>query len=97
LPVHAPIHTTFLPPHLHGRRIEAYYYFNLPAEQTIAHIMGQPQESRVVWLHNEQAIMSPEWSIHAAAGTYYYTFIWGMGGENQDYGDQDFYKITDLK
>ena len=76
-----------MPPHTHGRRIEAYYYFNLPEKQTVSHIMGQPQESRVVWLHNEQAIMSPEWSMHAAAGTYYYTFIWGMAGENLYYND----------
>ena len=77
-----------MPPHTHGRRIEAYYYFNLPSDQTISHIMGEPQESRVVWLHNEQAIMSPEWSIHAASATYYYTFIWGMAGENLDYNDK---------
>ena len=86
-----------MPPHLHGRRIEAYYYFNLPQDQTIAHIMGQPQESRVVWLHNEQAIMSPEWSIHAAAGTYYYTFIWGMAGENLYYNDKDNIPVIDIK
>ena len=79
------------------RRIEAYYYFNLPQDQTIAHIMGQPDESRVVWLHNEQAIMSPEWSIHAAAGTYYYTFIWGMAGENLYYNDKDNIPVIDIK
>ena len=86
-----------MPPHTHGRRIEAYYYFNLPEDQTISHIMGEPQESRVVWLHNEQAIMSPEWSIHAASATYYYTFIWGMAGENLDYNDKDVIKVTDLR
>ena len=86
-----------MPPHTHGRRIEAYYYFNLPADQTVSHIMGQPQESRVVWLHNEQAIMSPEWSIHAASATYYYTFIWGMAGENLDYNDKDVIKVVDLR
>ena len=86
-----------MPPHTHGRRIEAYYYFNLPETQTIAHVMGEPQESRVVWLHNEQAIMSPEWSIHAASATYYYTFIWGMAGENLDYNDKDVIKVTELK
>ena len=86
-----------MPPHTHGRRIEAYYYFNLPEKQTISHVMGQPQESRNVWLHNEQAIMSPEWSMHAAAGTHYYTFIWGMAGENLDYGDMDKIKVIDLK
>ncbi len=86
-----------MPPHTHGRRIEAYYYFNLPDGQTISHIMGEPQESRVVWLHNEQAIMSPEWSIHAASATYYYTFIWGMAGENLDYNDKDVIKVSDIK
>ena len=86
-----------MPPHTHGRRIEAYYYFNLPQEQTIAHIMGQPEESRVVWLHNEQAIMSPEWSMHAAAGTYYYTFIWGMAGENLYYNDKDNIPVIDIR
>ncbi|MBP3214092.1 MAG: 5-dehydro-4-deoxy-D-glucuronate isomerase [Bacteroidaceae bacterium] len=86
-----------MPPHTHGRRIEAYYYFNLPEGQTISHIMGEPQESRVVWLHNEQAIMSPEWSIHAASATYYYTFIWGMAGENLDYNDKDVIKVSDIQ
>ncbi len=86
-----------MPPHTHTRRIEAYYYFNLPPDQTICHIMGSPQESRVVWLHNEQAIMSPEWSIHAASATYYYTFIWGMAGENLDYNDKDVIPVTLLK
>ena len=86
-----------MPPHTHGRRIEAYYYFNLPEDQTISHVMGEPQESRVVWLHNEQAIMSPEWSIHAAAGTYYYTFIWGMAGENLYYNDKDNIPVIDIK
>jgi 4-deoxy-L-threo-5-hexosulose-uronate ketol-isomerase len=86
-----------MPPHTHGRRIEAYYYFNLTETQTIIHIMGEPQESRIVWLHNEQAIISPEWSIHAASATYYYTFIWGMAGENLDYNDKDVIKVTDLQ
>ena len=86
-----------MPPHTHGRRIEAYYYFNLPAEQTISHVMGQPNETRNVWLHNEQAIMSPEWSIHAAAGTYYYTFIWGMAGENLYYNDKDNIPVIDIR
>ncbi len=86
-----------MPPHTHGRRIEAYYYFNLPEDQTISHVMGEPQESRIVWLHNEQAIMSPEWSIHAASATYFYTFIWGMAGENLDYNDKDVIPVVDLK
>lgn len=86
-----------MPPHTHGRRIEAYYYFNLPDGNTVCHVMGEPQECRVVWLHNEQAIMSPEWSIHAASATYNYMFIWGMAGENLDYGDMDKIKVIDLK
>lgn len=86
-----------MPPHTHGRRIEAYYYFNLPEGQTISHVMGEPQETRNVWLHNEQAIMSPEWSIHAACGTYYYTFIWGMAGENLEYNDKDVIPVIDIK
>ena len=86
-----------MPPHTHGRRIEAYYYFNLPEGNTICHVMGEPQESRVVWLHNEQAIMSPEWSIHAASATYNYTFIWGMAGENLNYNDKDNINVIDLR
>ena len=86
-----------MPAHTHSRRMEAYFYFELPCDQAACHFMGQPQETRHLWLHNEQAVLSPEWSIHSAAATHNYTFIWGMGGENLDYGDQDFYDITDLK
>ena len=86
-----------MPAHTHTRRMEAYYYFNLPAGNAICHLMGEPQEERLVWLHNEQAITSPEWSIHAAAGTSNYTFIWGMGGENLKYSDKDEIKYTDMK
>ena len=86
-----------MPAHVHSRRMEAYFYFELPEDQTACHFMGEPQETRHIWLHNEQAVLSPEWSIHSAAATHNYTFIWGMGGENLDYGDQDFSKITDLK
>lgn len=78
-----------MPAHTHGRRVEAYYYFNVPEGNAICHLMGEPQENRVLWLHNEQAVMSPEWSIHAAAGISNYMFIWGMGGENLDYTDMD--------
>lgn len=78
-----------MPAHTHGRRVEAYYYFNVPEGNAVCHLMGEPQENRVLWLHNEQAVMSPEWSIHAAAGTSNYMFIWGMGGENLDYTDMD--------
>lgn len=81
-----------MPPHVHSRRIEAYFYFNIPEGNMICHLMGEPQQERLVWMAPEQAIMSPEWSIHAAAGTSNYMFIWGMAGENLDYGDMD--KIT---
>ena len=86
-----------MPAHVHARRMEAYFYFELPADQAACHFMGEPQETRHLWLHNEQAVLSPEWSIHSAAATHNYTFIWGMGGENLDYGDQDFFAITDLR
>ncbi len=86
-----------MPAHTHDRRVEAYFYFNVPEGNAICHFMGQPQEERIVWLHNEQAIMSPEWSIHAAAGTSNYMFIWGMGGENLDYGDMDKVSYLDMK
>lgn len=86
-----------MPAHVHSRRMEAYFYFELPEDQAVCHFMGEPQETRHLWMHNEQAVLSPEWSIHSAAATHNYTFIWGMGGENLDYGDQDFFEITDLK
>ncbi len=85
-----------MPAHTHARRMEAYFYFELPEDQAVCHFMGEPQETRHLWMHNEQAVLSPEWSIHSAAATHNYTFIWGMAGENLDYGDQDFTQITDL-
>ena len=86
-----------MPAHTHSRRVEAYFYFNVPEGNAICHFMGEPQEERVVWIQNEQAIMSPEWSIHAAAGTSNYMFIWGMAGENLDYGDMDKIKYTEMR
>ena len=86
-----------MPAHVHSRRMEAYFYFELPDDQAVCHFMGEPQETRHLWMRNEQAVLSPEWSIHSAAATHNYTFIWGMAGENLDYGDQDFYQITDLR
>ena len=86
-----------MPAHVHSRRMEAYFYFEVPEEHAVCHFMGEVEETRHLWMKGDQAVLSPEWSIHSAAATHNYTFIWGMGGENLDYGDQDFSKITDLK
>ena len=86
-----------MPAHVHSRRMEAYFYFEVPESDAVCHFMGQPDQTRHIWMRGEQAVLSPEWSIHSAAATHNYTFIWGMGGENLDYGDQDFSAITDLK
>ena len=86
-----------MPQHTHNRRMEAYFYFNVPEGQAICHQMGQPQEQRLVWLHNEQAITAPEWSVHSAAGTSNYMFIWGMGGENLNYGDMDKVGVMEMR
>lgn len=86
-----------MPAHTHDRRVEVYFYFSVPDGNAICHLMGEPQENRLIWLHNEQAVMNPEWSIHAAAGTSNYMFIWGMGGENLDYGDMDKVQYLEMK
>lgn len=86
-----------MPAHTHSRRVEAYFYFNVPEGNSVCHFMGEPQENRIIWMQNEQAVMSPEWSIHAAAGTSNYMFIWGMGGENLDYGDMDKVTYTEMR
>ena len=86
-----------MPAHVHSRRMEAYFYFEVPEDHAVCHFMGEVDETRHIWMKGDQAVLSPEWSIHSAAATHNYTFIWGMGGENLDYGDQDFSLITDLK
>jgi 4-deoxy-L-threo-5-hexosulose-uronate ketol-isomerase len=86
-----------MPVHTHGRRMEAYFYFEVPKGQAICHFMGQTDETRHIWMKNEQAVLSPSWSIHSAAGTSNYIFIWGMAGENLDYGDMDVCQPDELK
>lgn len=86
-----------MPPHTHSRRMEAYFYFKVPEGQSVCHFMGQPQETRHIFMGNEQAVISPSWSIHSAAGTTNYTFIWAMCGENLDYDDMDTFSADKLR
>lgn len=86
-----------MPAHVHDRRVEAYLYFDLKPDAFVVHLMGEPDESRHLIVRNEQAILSPPWSIHCGAGTGAYTFIWAMAGDNVDYTDVEKVEMTDLR
>jgi 4-deoxy-L-threo-5-hexosulose-uronate ketol-isomerase len=86
-----------MPPHVHDRRMEAYLYFDLPETARVFHMMGEPDETRHLIVANEQAVLSPAWSIHSGVGTASYAFIWAMAGDNVDYTDVDPVSVGDLQ
>jgi len=86
-----------MPPHTHARRTEIYLYFDLKEDVRVFHFMGKPEETRHLVVKDKEAVFSPAWSIHAGVGTSRYSFVWGMGGENQDFDDMDFVDIQEIR
>ena len=86
-----------MPVHTHERRMEVYFYFNMDEDTVVFHLMGKPDETRHIVMRNEEAVISPSWSIHSGVGTKNYTFIWGMVGENKTFTDMDHVAMTDIK
>ena len=86
-----------MPSHTHDRRTEVYCYFDVPAGHSVLHLLGEPTETRGLWVHNREVALSPSWSIHSGTGTNAYRFVWAMGGENQRFDDMDKLAITDLR
>ena len=86
-----------MPCHTHDRRMEVYFYFEIPEEDIVVHYMGEPTETRHIIMRSEEAVISPSWSIHSASATHAYAFIWGMAGENQNFDDMDWVDMKDLK
>ena len=86
-----------MPCHTHDRRMEVYFYFEIPEDDVVFHYMGEPTETRHIIMRSEEAVISPSWSIHSASATHAYAFVWGMAGENQDFDDMDWVDMKDLR